>query len=156
MTCEWLRESHKSVANAALQKLDQIQLPNNAAVVFDIDHTLLDGAGNPIEPIVRLYNIVKNKRITPVIITARLGNQKGIEITQSQLSRSGIDSYKFLYFLHPNKRDPVQYKRIARKNVHERGLYVVMSIGDEYWDIGDYGGHGFIVPKCKYCLDAWK
>jgi predicted secreted acid phosphatase len=128
-----------------------MHIPDNAAIVFDIDHTLLDWVGNPIHPIVYLYHAVRSKGIHPVIITARWGSQRNIEWTRQQLQNAGINGWKFMYFLPENKRDPVHYKRVSRKNVHERGLHVIMSIGDEYWDIGEYGGHGIIVPKCTQC-----
>jgi hypothetical protein len=120
-------------------------------MVFDIDHTLLDFVGNPIDPIVSLFHTVKSKGITPIIITARLGHDRNVELTRQQLERVGIHGWRFIYFLPPHKRDPVVFKRISRMNVHERGFHVIMSIGDERWDIGEYGGVGFIVPKCAEC-----
>ena len=55
--------------------------------------------------------------------------------------------YKYMYFIPRDKQDPITFKYIARRNLHERGYNVAMSIGDMPWDIGYYGGIGFQVPK---------
>ena len=148
MTCEWLVTARDKVVRKVFEKLDQIQIPSNAAIVFDIDHTLIDLTGKPIDPVVYLFHHVKQRGISPVIITAREGTEENIAFTQEQLSSLGITGQTFMYFLAPGKTDPWRFKWIARKNVHERGLNVIMSIGDEPWDIGEYGGDGFQLPKC--------
>ena len=149
MSCDWLKNEHIKIANSVLKKLETIHIPKNAAMVFDIDHTLLDQHGGPIEPIVYLFHFVKQKGIQPVIITARLGHEKNIEWTKNQLKKHNLGGDNIsMYFLPPDKTDPWRYKYHARKNVHERGLTVIMSIGDEQWDIGEYGGIGFKLPKC--------
>ena len=51
-----------------------------------------------------------------------------------------------MYFLPPESssraQDQADYKLTARKNLHEMGYTVVMSVGDMPWDIGAYGGVG--------------
>ena len=149
--CDSLRRDHANIVNEAFQKLEQIHLPPNAAMVFDIDETLLDLSGNPIEPVVNLYNMVKSKGITPIIITARFGHERNTELTRNQLIRAGITGWRFIYFLPPHKNDVSLYKQISRQDAHDRGYHVVMSIGDEPYDIGYAGGHGFVVPKMRGC-----
>ena len=36
--------------------------------------------------------------------------------------------------------DIEKYKLFARKEVYELGYTCIFSIGDMYWDTGDYGG----------------
>lgn len=148
MACDWLINERNNVVRDMLGYLNQITLPHNPCIVFDIDHTLLDQFGHPIEPVVYLYNDVKRRGITPVIITAREGRPEVVNWTTSQLKNVGIVDYKLLYFLHPGRKDPWRYKLMSRKNVSDRGYSVIMTVGDEQWDHGDYGGVGFIIPKC--------
>ena len=119
-------------------------------MVFDIDNTLLHSNGTCIVPIVNVYNHVKNKGIIPIIVTNRLGIIPVIEFTQNQLKNCGINGYKYLYFRHPEKsNDPYKYKKNVRYNIHKRGMNIIMSIGDQKHDIGDYGGIGVMVPILK-------
>jgi hypothetical protein len=155
MTCEWVTAGRDNIVRSVFEKLDQINTPSNAVFVFDIDHTLIDLAGRPIEPIVYLFHEVKQRGISPVIITARIGTPENIQWTREQLYKLGITGSIFMYFLSPDKNDPWRFKYMARKNVHERGFHVIMTIGDEPWDHGEYGGFGFMVPKCG-CGGQWK
>ena len=128
-------------------KLTQLDLTPNSAIVFDIDNTLIHSNGNGIIPIINVFNHVKSIGIIPILITNRIGNQQSIDFTQNQLKQCGIEGYKSLYFRHPEKEDnPYRYKERARRSVYERGMNVIMSIGDQPWDIGNYGGIGVIIP----------
>ena len=122
----------------------------NIGVVFDIDDTLLHTDGNPILPMINLYNYVKSLDMVPIIITYRSGDPKSIEYTRKQLDYHGITGYRFLYCRPPDRiTDPYRYKFISRKNATERGYKIVMSFGDQNWDIGQYGGMGYILPVYK-------
>lgn len=126
--------------------LSNATLPDNAAIVFDIDSTLIDDYGNIIEPIYKIYNLAVDKGVDVVLITNREANPGAIDFTKNQLKKLGMTRHTFLYMRHPFKNDPYSYKKNARKNVWERGLNVVMSIGDMPWDVGEYGGHSVILP----------
>ena len=147
MTCEWLKNEHIKIVNTIVEKINSIEIPQNAVMIFDIDQTLLDKNNNPIMPVVNLFHFVKQKGIHPVIITARLGFDANIQKTREDLAKHNVLSALLIYFL-PMGKDPRNYKLMARKNVHERGFTVIMSIGDQPWDIGDYGGLGFLLPTC--------
>jgi phosphoglycolate phosphatase-like HAD superfamily hydrolase len=114
--------------------------------VYDIDGTLIDFSGNGIIPIIKSYQYAKAIGFIPVIITARPGTYENIIHTRNQLSAYFIDDYKYMYFLPPESssraQDQAEYKLTARKNLHEMGYTVVMSVGDMPWDIGAYGGVG--------------
>jgi len=153
MACEWLLYMRDKVVRTIFDKLNTMIIPNNAAIVFDIDHTLIDQFGNPIEPVVYLFNAIKQRGITPVIITARQGDEMVTRWTQDQLERLNITEYRSIYFLPPGRTDPWRFKMLARKNIHDNGYVVIMTIGDEPWDHGEYGGIGYIIPKC-FCATS--
>jgi predicted secreted acid phosphatase len=127
--------------------LNYITLPKNPVIVFDIDNTLIDSCGKSIIPIVNLFNYAKSIGITPVIITNRTGDKKTIDFTQNQLRDYGIDGYRFLFFRKPTlPNNPFRYKEKARLKLYLSNMTVIMSIGDHEWDIGKYGGIGFLLP----------
>lgn len=135
------------ITNHAINTLKNIKLPNNPVMIFDIDDTLIHHSGNCIIQVLQLFNEVKNMGITPIIITNRSGDNGTILFTQKQLSDCNIYGYGSLYFRVPEKENnPYRYKEKARLSVHKRGMNVVMSIGDQNWDIGQYGGIGYILP----------
>ena len=133
------------VAKEIIKTIDTIPIYENSVIVYDVDGTLIDFNGNPILPIINTYHYAKNAGLIPVIITARPGSLENIEWTKQQLQRNGITDYRYMYFLPQNKNDQSKFKLISRKNLHTKGYEVVMSIGDMPWDIGHYGGIGFIV-----------
>ena len=123
-------------------------LGKNTAAIFDIDGTLMDEKTYvSIQPVVYLYNYVKSRGITPFIITARSNDEMNKSITIKQLNNIGVDNYKYLYMRPKQNFDVLNYKWQCRKNILDNGYNTLFSIGDQYVDIGDYGGLGFIVPK---------
>lgn len=135
----------------AIVKLNNISLPDNATIVFDIDETLIRPDGKVIFPILNLYNYSKEMGLVIILITNRLGDESGIKFTQSQLSNLGITGYKSIYFRRSHKEgNPWRYKETARKHVFEQGLNIVMSVGDQPWDVGNYGGVGIQVPLYNF------
>jgi hypothetical protein len=141
-----MRECEIIVAKA-INVLANMQLPANASIIFDIDETLIDLNGECIRPVVMLYNFSKMLGITPIIITARPDNIRTNIFTIDQLSDCGITGYNSLYLRPENQGNVYEYKLTARKNVEDRGMRTVMSVGDMFWDIGMYGGVGIIIPK---------
>lgn len=153
MTCLQLYSMLERVADNIVGTLDSLVLPNNPIVVYDVDNTLIDNNGRPLVPIIQTYNYVKSKGINTAIVTARVGTSENVEYTRQQLSHHGINGYLYMYFrpVH-NIGDAAgqhYFKFKSRKNIHERGHTVVMSVGDMPWDIGEYGGYGIRVPTCK-------
>jgi predicted secreted acid phosphatase len=144
---EWKYQMQHLICNIK-NKLEEIRNINNKlSVIFDIDDTLIDVKGNCIGEIVYIYNYVKKLGIDPIIITNRAGTKDIMDYTMKQLSNCNITEYRYLYFRDPTKtNDPYKYKEDARKDVFNKGYFTVISIGDQMWDIGNYGGLGFIVP----------
>lgn len=119
----------------------------NDVIVFDIDGTLIDENGKAIDEIITAYFYVKNFGYQTAIITARPDITENIIYTLEQLRSHGITGYKFAYFLPLHKTDQATYKLLARKNITDKGYNIVASVGDMPWDIGEYGGVGFIVTN---------
>ena len=143
----WYRQM-LDISYNAVNTLASIRLPSDAVVVFDIDDTLIHSNGGCIIPMINVFNHVKDVGLTPIIITNRSGDTDTIDKTQKQLNECGIFGYKSLYFRKPTISDnPYKYKESARRSIHERGMTVVMSIGDQVWDIGRYAGIGMLVPS---------
>jgi len=138
-------DARQRIAQNIMNAINTINITDNSVIVYDIDGTLFEENGTPIYPIIDTYRHAMSAGLKTAIITARLGTEQNITATQEQLHSHGIKDYTFMYFLHPTKNDPAWYKYIARKNLHERGHVVVISIGDMPWDIGHYGGIGFKV-----------
>lgn len=125
----------------ALYVLDRLAFPKNSAVIFDIDDTLIaEPNGRRIEPVCKFYNSVLQRGIKTVLITARPAYERTIQWTKCQLQDADITGYDSIYFRDPSEQDIPEYKKSSRKNVWERGINVVMSVGDMWWDVGEYGG----------------
>jgi predicted secreted acid phosphatase len=143
---EW-NDDIVEISKKALHTLKVMNLPENPAIIFDIDDTLIDSSnGKSIDPIVMIYNYAKMIGIIPIIITSRPGYSRVIEWTKNQLLNNGITGYNSLYLIPVNKIDSWKFKLYARKNVYQRGYNIVMSLGDQDWDIGEYGGIGIKIP----------
>lgn len=128
-----------------LRTIASLSIKPNSVIVYDIDSTLIDNYGNPIHPIIHTYRYALQKGLKPIIITARPGSDEGIRYTLQQLKSFGIDRFLAVYFMPEEKRDQALYKKLSRKDIHDKGYRVEMSLGDMPWDIGEYGGIGFIV-----------
>jgi len=112
-------------------------------IILDIDDTIYDTKKDKlIEPIFDLYNYALSQNIYTVFITAREGSEQSKKFTVEQLNALGIKGYDLLYLRPPSMKNVYKYKTYARKNVFECGYIPLFSIGDQKWDIGDYGGHG--------------
>lgn len=150
MPCQWLVNEHDKIVNNVLTHITDMILPPNPAMIFDIDYTLLNGSGASNPAIVWLYNTLKNRGIAPILITARAAYAENIKNTQLQLKKAGVSEPVFIFFRPMDKKDIKKYKYNARCTVHYKQKYnVVMSIGDEYWDLGAFGGLGFKLPRCE-------
>ena len=125
--------------------LQQTQFNPQQAVVFDIDDTLIDSETGLIMPkTVSLFHYCVDRGYHVYIITARARTYDAVIYTINQLKHLGLTGYKLIAFRPPNEWDIPAYKLNARKSIPHQ---VVMSVGDQQWDIGEYGGIGIIVRK---------
>ena len=124
-----------NIANRCIYLLSKIHNNKKPVVVFDIDNTLLDKNNKVIEPIRAVYYYCIMMGITTAIITSRSGNFKNIEVTKKQLKDAYIGDIGFLYFRRSSSTDPFISKEKARMNIEKRGYNIVMSLGDQEYDV---------------------
>jgi len=150
--------SYAEISNSAINILKQLELPKNPAIVFDIDDTLVFDSyysngmrSGCIPEIIKLYNTAKSLKISPIIITNRGGVDKVVEITLELLKSCNITDFVSIYFKPMSNiqmNNPYTYKRLARQHATEQDNYnIVMSVGDQPWDVGDYGGIPIKLPS---------
>lgn len=146
----------EKLRDVILRNVQALELPPNPTVIFDIDDTLIHSRlDEPIVPMVACYHAIKNLKIDIQIVTARLFSEEVVEYTKAQLSKYGIAN-DTIYFRNPEYQDVSQYKFNCRYHIRERGLNTIASIGDQPWDIGAFGGLGFIVPQyTPILLNEW-
>ena len=102
--------------------LNKNPLPENAAVIFDIDGTLIKLNGKPISNIVNFYKYcVSQSNITTFIVTARPVLPHNISATIKQLEKVGVVDFQSIFFMKTIFHNPVKYKLFARKNIKEMG-----------------------------------
>lgn len=129
--------------------LEKIPFNKNQAVVFDIDDTLIhSGTHEIITDVFNIYQYCLDKGYHIHIITARPANKMNIRLTLQQLQYLNIKNYETISFRPIFDLNVYKFKLNARKKIKDIfNQNVVMSIGDMWWDIGEYGGYGIIVKK---------
>lgn len=136
-----------NIARFAIRNLDNIQLPPNPVIIFDIDNTLLHTDLTLIKPVYMIYLYALMIGIKVIAITNRYGSQYIIDKTQKELKDVGIADITDFYFRKKEINNPWKFKREARLNVLQRGYNIVMSVGDQDWDIeNSTGGISVKIP----------
>lgn len=118
-------------------------------VFFDIDDTLLRPwaqVPTPVQPVLDFYKYLTTHGYNVAIITARPNYEENLRYTIHDLKNIGIENdYKYLVLRPQHMEDVKEFKKTARKEILDKGYTPLMSIGDMYWDVGEYGGIGIIV-----------
>ena len=131
----------------------------NPAVIFDIDGTLIRYDKTPIKPVVKFYHYCLKKGIPIFIVTARPGTEYNKDYTIDELHKNNIQGWEGMSFYDNSfnnwgiAESPLRYltstiypgsiyryKYNARKNIYENGFNTILSIGDQEFDVGEYGG----------------
>jgi predicted secreted acid phosphatase len=140
-----------AISKMIIDILRNIQIPKNPTIAFDIDGTLIDNKGRCIEPIHDVFKYALNNGIYVVLITSRIGTASMIELTKAQLISNNITGYNHIYFRKPDSsKNNFDYKRNARLDSLKRGMNIIMSIGDNRWDVGEFGGIPIIVDESMF------
>jgi len=150
--------SYIEISETAIKILNGLNLPEKPAIVFDIDDTLVFDSYSSggmrsgcIPEIIKIYNTAKSLNISPIIITNRGGVDNVVEITLELLKSCNITDFASIYFrpvYHQEMNNPYKYKRAARQHATEQDNYnIVMSVGDQPWDVGEYGGIPVKLPS---------
>lgn len=127
--------------NEAIKQLSLLPVKENNVIVFDIDDTMIYSHNNSIiPPVFYFYNLIRQLNILPVLITARPAYPENIKWTQDQLNEVGYLGYVKIFFKPLDKQDIANFKLKARESLKNEGYNVLMSVGDMWWDVGEFGG----------------
>lgn len=160
------REIEKNI-DEALINLSQIEIPKNAAFIFDVDETALsnffyeisydfgyikknwdewiDSAKAPAIPQVkRFYDSLIAKKINIIFITGR--NQMQYKQTYNNLKKVGYSKFDTLICKSVDftGKKAVEYKSIKRKELSTKYI-IIGSIGDQWSDLEG----GWTIMKVK-------
>ena len=121
----------------------------NPCVIFDIDGTIIiEGIFAPknynelISDVYEFLLYLQDIDIPIFIITARPDYDYNRIKTGEMLDNLNID-YEYLYMFDQHIfNNPVKFKLEARKDIYLHNFNCIMSLGDNTWDYGDYGGIG--------------
>jgi len=141
---QFLQELKKLLRICQLIRDDAKKAP---AIVFDIDGTLVhDGTWDkPVWSVINFCNYCKEIGITTIIVTARPGWEANITNTKNSLQELGIVCDAF-FFRKPECTNLDDFKLSCRKHIDNVAQYnILLSIGDNPWDIGEYGGSGVLM-----------
>jgi predicted secreted acid phosphatase len=123
------------------------QSDKQAAIVFDIDGTLVyDGSWDkPIWSVINFCNYCKDIGIATMIVTARGGWETNIEKTKQSLRDLGLSCDSF-FFRKPDDHEIAKFKTNVRRYMNQATNFnVLISIGDNPWDMGQWGGTGVLM-----------
>lgn len=121
--------------------LGKIREKKGNIIIFDVDDTLVDKDFNPIHSVVNFFNWCKQQELTPIIITARAGTPENIEFTINSLDKLSITGYSYIYFRKVSQNDVYSFKKNCRRDVNTNIGTIIASVGDMFWDVGEYGGY---------------
>jgi predicted secreted acid phosphatase len=118
-----------------------------SAIVFDIDGTLVHDKtwDQPIWSVINFCNYCKEIGIATMIVTARGGWDENIKNTKQSLQNLGIEC-DAMFFRKPNDYEIAAFKTNVRQYLSEViNFNILISIGDNDWDIGKWGGTGVLM-----------
>ncbi len=150
--------------------------PQNFAIVFDIDETLLSnwpylnatqfalapdtfaawtqhGPGIALLPMREIYARAHAYQIPIFLVSGR--EEAWREATRRDLEEAGYWGWSGLYLRPAGYRDPsiVPFKSGIRKMLTERGYDIILNVGDQDSDLaGGYARHRFKLPNPFYFI----
>ena len=132
-----------------LLRFSLISNVKNKTICFDIDGTLYDPDRDQIiKPMVEFYNKCIDTGIRVIIITARPDVYDNRFQTIKILDKLGLKPAAAYYFMGINYKNNVfGYKRDMRHHETKIGNNIVLSIGDNLCDFGQFGGLGILMRE---------
>jgi phosphoglycolate phosphatase-like HAD superfamily hydrolase len=169
----------ESVVAEAMDKLlgDGKPLPRNAAVVFDVDDTVLGTHPSyrpvavsrltrearatmpkhfhpPISAVMQLYDALVAAGVKVLVLTGRYARHR--KETVENLRWVGFDTWHDAAFREPHEEEMTarDYKEMRRREWAERhGLRIIGSVGDQLSDLeGAHAGHPVHIPNPAYTI----
>ena len=132
-------------AMEGIRYITALHPPPKAAVVFDVDGTLLDNDQKLITGTAVLYWKAQSLGIKPFIVTARPYSERNMRYTIDTLKRHGITGFAGIYMYLDMSYNVFDFKEKCRQSIHNLGYNVILSVGDSACDIGRYGGAELLV-----------
>lgn len=173
----YLRDIRKVVEEAKKYVEKNFDPAKNNAAIFDIDETSLNNfeyikyhdfgftmesweawidsaKATAIEPVLDLYNFLKQKGIKVFFITGRYEskNIKDPDPTVKNLINAGYKNFDGIFFKpRTPKMKTSEFKSSIRKKLVEQGYFIFINIGDQYSDFeGEFPGRTFKLPNPAY------
>lgn len=181
---EWVESGayEAALAQTARPAVDTLErylrgvTPQNFAIVFDIDETLVSNwsylrqrqfalseptfaewvrAGNPapILPMRGLYARAQAYAIPIFLVTGRPESLRAA--TEQNLRTAGYWGWERLFMKPDGYRDPsiIPFKSGVRKALTEQGYDIILNVGDQHSDLaGGYARHAFKLPNPFYYI----
>jgi len=176
VTSEQYMEDIRAVTSEAERYIaDHIDTTKRNAIVLDVDETSLSNLkyelemnfgytsatwsewrqkaqSPPILPTLRLYEWAQSRKIALFFITGTTEDLR--EAVKKNLLNAGYTSWDSLYMRPVNNDEPAgMYKPKMRKEITERGYYIIASVGDQESDlVGGYVEKTFKLPNPMYIV----
>ena len=174
----WRMQRHGlSMLRTAYQNNSSSEKPQQLAVVFDIDETLLSNrksmqhygfggdqqvfdhmvsAANAsvIQPIAELYVWAKQHHMKVYLITGRPNDLR--KATIRNLHKAHLAHWDGLYFWPRHSKLSIQeFKSSKRQDIERGGVKIVLNVGDQMSDLnGGYAQHILKLPNPFYTIPA--
>jgi acid phosphatase len=176
VTSEQYMEDIRAVTSEAEKYIaEHINTLRRNAIVLDIDETSLSNLkyelemdfgytsstwtewkrksqSTPILPTLELYEWAQSKKLALFFITGTTEDLR--KAMKTNLLNAGFISWDSLYMRPVNNHEIASvYKPKARKEITERGYYMIASIGDQESDlVGGYAEKTFKLPNPMYIV----
>jgi len=167
----------KDVYDDAIKQIEKLSLPQNAAVVFDVDETVLSNYSNtksigfgyvqdiwhndilradePAIPQTKIfYDWLISKNIKIIFLTGRY--QEIYEATKKNLIAKGFSQFDTLIVRNADeiKMPAAKYKIQKRDELVKKGYNIIACVGDQWSDLeGDNTGIKIKLPNYLYLID---
>jgi predicted secreted acid phosphatase len=167
----------REIVDDAIKQLENIELEDNAAVVFDVDETALsnykqtkeigfgyyregwdkyiqEGSADVIPQSKRLYDWLVERDVHVIFITGR--QYYSYENTYRNLVEQGYSKFDTLICKAKEelKTPSSEYKKSHRKRFSEKGYKIIATFGDQWSDLeGENTGLKFKFPNYLYLVE---
>ena len=114
------------------------RLVQRPCIVLDIDGTVLlneeDGSSKCVLPFQGLCQACEESNISVHCVTARQEDDDNRAYTRRQLEKCKLHNIDKLYMREPGD-DPGEYKFEARRDITQQGYSILLTFGDQYFDL---------------------
>jgi len=167
----------KKAIDEAIGEFEEITIPENALVIFDIDETTLsnykyiksldfgyefedwqrylkEDDADVIPETKRLYDWLINKGVKVIFLTGR--HIETYEHTKENLEKVGYTKFeKLIVRDHETKKIPaIEFKTEERRKLTKAGYKIIGCVGDQLSDtMGLYTGIKVKLPNCMYFIE---